>query len=76
MIKQEEKLKQLAESDFGLVLIEFLDDQIEQMGDISKIKTFEELVGKQEAVKILKELFGFLEKVREKRPTIQRTDYK
>jgi len=74
MIKQEE-LKQLATSDLGRVLVEWLDDQIVQMADITKIKTFEEMVGKQEAVKILKELFGFLEKARERQPDFQRTNY-
>ena len=75
MIKDSEELKKLAISDFGKFLLGFLDDQIKQMTDISQIKTYEELMGKQEAVKILKELFGFLEKARERQPDFQRTNY-
>ena len=76
MINQPNELKLLANSDSGKVLIEFLDDQIKQMTDITKMKTWEEVLGKQEAVKILKELFSFLERAREKQPNTQRTDYK
>jgi hypothetical protein len=76
MINQPNELKLLANSDSGKVLIEFLDDQIKQMTDITKMKTWEEVLGKQEAVRILKELFSFLERAREKQPNTQRTDYK
>ena len=76
MINQPNELKLLANSDSGKVLIEFLDDQIKQMTDITKMKTWEEVLGKQEAVKILKELFSFLERAREKQPNTRRTDYK
>ena len=76
MNKQENELKQLANSDAGKVLIDWLEDQIRQMSDIDKIKEYTELLGKQEAVKILKDLFSFLERAREKEPKIQRTDYK
>lgn len=70
-----ELLKQLAQSDHGKILMNFLDEKIKEMTDITKIKTYEEMMGKQEAVKILKELFSFLEKGREKKPEIQKTNY-
>jgi len=76
MIKNEEQLKLLAISDSGKVLIDFLDDQIKQMTDITQIKTYEELIGKQQAMKILKELFNFLEKSRVKPDQPIKTDYK
>ena len=76
MIKSEEKLKLLANSDHALTLMVWLDEQTKQLSDITKIKDYDELLGKQEAVKILKELFGFLERARQKQPDIQKTDYK
>ena len=71
-----DQLKQLAQSDSGVVLIEWLDTQIKEMSDITKIKEYDELLGKQEAVKILKELFSFLNKSRVKPDKLTRTDYK
>jgi len=68
-------LKELANSEYGLILIEYLRGKILEMSDITKIKTQKELIGKQETVKILKELFGFLEKAREKSPEVKKTDY-
>ncbi len=76
IIKNEQALKQLAVSDSGKILVEFLEDQIEDISNISKIKSYDELLGRQEAVKLLKELFSFLKKSREKTPIINRTDYK
>ena len=75
MINQTEALKLLAQSDNGKVLMDFLDDQIKQMTDISDIKTYEELLGKQEAVKILRDLFSFLVKARANEPTPVKTNY-
>ena len=71
----EEELRNIAKSDLGEVLMKYLDEKIKEMADISKIKEYPELLGKQEAVKILKELFSFLERAREKQPDIKRTNY-
>jgi hypothetical protein len=71
----QEEFRNLAKSDFGKVLMNFLDEEIKEMTDIAKIKDYDELLGKQEAVKILRKLFSFLRKAREKNPTIQKTDY-
>ena len=70
-----EQLKQLANSDLGKTLMDYLDEKKAEMTDISKIKTYEEMLGKQEAFKILKELFSFLEKARENKPETKRTNY-
>ncbi len=73
---QDKELRQLANSDIGITLAKYLDERVKDMSDLSKIKTYDELLGKQEAVKILKELFSFLEKAREEQPIITKTDYK
>jgi hypothetical protein len=75
MINQQEQLKNLAKSDNGKVLIDWLEDQIKQMTDITAIKTYEELLGKQESVKVLKELFSFLVKAREVPKEVIKTSY-
>ena len=72
----DKELRQLANSDLGKVLVDYLDEKIKDMSDVSKIKTYDELLGKQEAIKILKDLFSFLEKAREPQPVIEKTDYK
>ena len=70
-----EQLNELAKSDLGKVLMDYLAEKIKEMTDITKIKEYDELLGKQEAVKILKELFSFLERAREKQPDTKKTDY-
>ena len=75
MIKQTQELMQIAKSDNGMVLINWLNDQIKELSDITKM-TEEEFGGKKEAVKILKELFNFLERARDNQPQTKRTDYK
>ena len=73
----DEELKKLAESEYGKVLLIWLDGKIKEMTDIDKINTqnTKDLIGKQNAKKILKELFDFLEKAREKQPNIEKTNY-
>ena len=71
----QDEFKNLAKSDFGKVLMNFLDEEIKEMTDITKIKDYDELLGKQEAVKILRKLFSFLKKTRDEKPIIKRTDY-
>jgi hypothetical protein len=60
-----EQMESLAKSQYGGVLLEYIKEKIDLMGKIGSIKTFEELIGKQEAVKILKDIFRFLETKRE-----------
>ena len=72
----ENELRKLAKSDFGKILIDYLDAEIKEMTDIDKIKTYDELLGKQEAAKILNRLFVFLTKAREKSPEIKKNDYR
>lgn len=70
-----QELEPLAKSDFGKLLIEWLREQITDLSDLNKIKSFEEMVGKKEAIKILKELFTFLEKGRETKPESKKNEY-
>jgi len=75
-----ELLEQLAKSDFGKGLIDYLDEEISGMENIMDIKGTTEEKGRitearQEAVKILKKLFSFLYTVRENKPKIKRTNY-
>lgn len=74
MIKAQD-LEALAKSDFGKLLIQYLKEKQEELSDLDKIKSFEEMVGKKEAIKILHELFSFLEKGRENKPNYNKTDY-
>jgi hypothetical protein len=67
-------LNDLANSEYGLILMAYLNEKVLEMADISKL-TPENVVGKQEAVKIIKELFMFLEKARQKQPEIKKTNY-
>jgi hypothetical protein len=67
-------LNDLANSEYGLILMAYLNEKVLEMADISKL-TPENVVGKQEAVKIIKELFMFLEKARQKQPEMKKTNY-
>jgi hypothetical protein len=55
------QMESLAKSQYGEVLLEFIGQKIDSLNKIGDIKTIEELVGRQEAAKILKEIFRFLE---------------
>lgn len=68
-------LEPLAKSDFGKLLMEYLKQSISEMSELDKIKSFEEMVGKQEAIKVLKELFSFLESGREQKIEKTKTNY-
>ena len=73
--KRDEALGKLAKSPFGVVLVSWLEDKIRLMKDVTKIKTFEEMVGRQEAVKILEDLFRFLKNKRQKKEPVTKTEY-
>ena len=74
MIKSQD-LEPLAKSDFGKLLIQWLGEKIIELSDLDKIGSFEEMVGKKEARKILKELFNFLDKARENKPETKKNEY-
>lgn len=50
----------LPNSHFGKALEEYLADEIQRMCDITTATKWEEVLGRQEAVKILKKVFRFL----------------
>lgn len=67
-MKREERdklLEELSRSQIGVALLEFINEKIFEMKDISKIKDFNEMLGKQEAIKTLEKIFSFLNRFRE-----------
>ena len=60
-----EKIKQIIQVDlpnshFGKALEEYLAEEIERMVDVTTAKDWNEVLGRQEAVKIIKKIFRFL----------------
>ena len=60
MIDQKD-LEALAKSPFGKLLLDYLKQESNNLRNIDGVKTFEELLGRQEAVKILDKMFKFIE---------------
>lgn len=63
MLTPEEK-KILADMDntpYGVVLKKFLNIKLENLKDVTLAKSWEETLGKQQAVLVLKDLFSFME---------------
>ena len=70
-MKKEDKdrlLKQLSKSSEGIALKEYLEETINKMTDIFTINSYEELIGKQIAIKLIKETFRFLDLLSEENP--------
>lgn len=70
-MKKEDKdrlLKQLSKSSEGIALKEYLEETINKMTDIFTITSYEELIGKQIAIKLIKETFRFLDLLSEENP--------
>ncbi len=63
MINAETKkvLADLGKSGFGNALKNFLQDELEDIGDITKSKSWEETQGRQFNVKFIKKLLSLLE---------------
>jgi hypothetical protein len=55
------QMESLAKSQYGEILMEFIGQKVDSLNKIGDIKTFEELAGRQEAIKLLKDMFRFLE---------------
>jgi len=55
------KLEEIKNTPYAELLTDYLEKEIEKMKDIGVIKTLKELQAKQEAEKILKKLFYFLD---------------
>jgi len=58
--EQREILQELGRMRHGKALQEFLDLKYKEIGDISTVKNWEETLGRQFALKLLKELFSVL----------------
>ena len=72
MIEQKD-LEALAKSPFGLLLLAYLKQESERLRNIDGVKTFEELLGRQEAVKILDKMFKFIENAQQPKETGQQS---
>lgn len=61
MQEYKKQLEELRNSAYGQALTIYLEEEIEKMQDIHSIKTLKELQAKQDAEKIIKNLFKFLD---------------
>jgi hypothetical protein len=59
--EQRELLKQMSHSMHGRALKAFLDEQYKIIGDITSCTSWEQTVGRQFAIGVLKDIFSFLE---------------
>lgn len=55
-------LSELTHTNYGKALREFLDERCNEIGDISKCKTWEETQGRKFALDLIKDLFVFMDK--------------
>jgi DNA-binding transcriptional regulator GbsR (MarR family) len=55
-------LENLAKNRQGEALLDWITEEIQNLSDVEKFKTWDETLGKQYAVKLLRKLFKFLEK--------------
>lgn len=62
-------LEELGKTQFGKALREFLDDKKTEIGDITKSKSWEETLGRQHALTLIKDLFYFM---KEKEPPVDK----
>ncbi len=75
------KLESLARSGYGDALIEYIEEKIDDLKDITKIKaqTIEEkgwmVQAREDSVKILKEIFRFLKDKREPKNMKEKNKY-
>lgn len=56
-----EKLKELRESTFAPVVKEYIQEQINKMSDVSSYKSWDEVLGKQYATRVLTDFLRVLE---------------
>lgn len=61
MTKEQLKLlEDLAHTGYGQVLKTYLDEELKDLKDVTKAKTWEEALGNGKAVKIIEKLFSFM----------------
>lgn len=56
----EDTLKQMSKTIYGQALISYLDQARKELDSVSKTRTFDELLGKQYAIKVIDDLFVFM----------------
>ncbi len=63
MINPESKklLQGMSKTQYGKALKDFLDEEVSDIGDITKVESWEETLGRKYALKLIKKLFSFLE---------------
>lgn len=59
--EQKKILSELKNTQFGQALRAFLDIQLDELNDITAAKSWDETLGRQHAVKVIKKLFAFME---------------
>lgn len=55
-------LESLSSSQYGLVLKEYLEEEMKELQDISNATSWDDTQGRQKAVAIIKKLFSFMER--------------
>lgn len=64
----QKRLQELRESEFSFIVREYLREEIEKMSNVNSHLSWDDVLGKQKAVKILTELIRNLEiKIEEKK---------
>jgi hypothetical protein len=53
-------LEELGKTQFGRALIEYLNDEMEEIADVRNSKTWEETLGRQIALGVIDKLFTFM----------------
>ena len=63
MISPEEKkiLSEMSKSQYGIILKRYFAEELENLSDITQTKSWEETLGKQFAVGVIKRLISFME---------------
>lgn len=63
MIREEQVklLKELGKSHYGNTLKNYLSEKIIELNDVSSCESFDDVLGRKKAIKIVKELFNFME---------------
>ena len=69
-----QKMEELARSEYGMILLEYLATKIAETSDISKL-TKDNVDGRREAVKVMNELFSFLKRTKEGKIEIKKNNY-
>ena len=61
---------------FGPILKEYLELEIQRNLNIMDCKSFEEMVGRQEAVKMMRKMFSFITSLEGKGKETEKTSYR